>query len=227
MEPTGGTQGPVRFEIIRRRPLVVVVLALLAVPLAVTVVGAAIPDASGQINGCYRPDSGYIRIIDVATDTCLPGEESLAWKATGTITGADIVDGSITTDDVADNSLTNADIADESLTADELATNSVGGQEIANGSINQLDLHLVDFPFIVDLPSIGASQCTGGVVVPGVGIDALTEAWVHAPVIDPGLVVVAQYRANDQVSWIACNTTGNAIDDPATTWELHYFPLVL
>lgn len=68
----------------RRWPLVVPVLALLAVPLATNIGGAAIPDGAGVIHACYGDDH-LLRVIDTAdpTGTCKALEKPVSWSQTG------------------------------------------------------------------------------------------------------------------------------------------------
>lgn len=59
---------------------------MLALSLAVGFAGlayAAIPDSQGVIHGCYRTNTGSLRIIDSDTDTCNGNETSLNWNQTG------------------------------------------------------------------------------------------------------------------------------------------------
>src|SRR3954454_14850662 len=45
---------------------------------------AAIPDASGVINGCYQKNVGNLRVIDPsAGDSCRPSEIGISWSQTG------------------------------------------------------------------------------------------------------------------------------------------------
>jgi hypothetical protein len=37
----------------------------------------------GVINGCYKSQNGQLRLIDPATDSCLPSETPLSWSQTG------------------------------------------------------------------------------------------------------------------------------------------------
>ena len=51
------------------------------------IVYATIPDSEGVIHACYGAD-GPLRVIDDATATCRPNEQSLTWQQQGgTITG--------------------------------------------------------------------------------------------------------------------------------------------
>jgi hypothetical protein len=48
-----------------------------------TVAFASIPDSSGVIHGCYKTENGQLRVIDPATQQCLPSETAISWNATG------------------------------------------------------------------------------------------------------------------------------------------------
>lgn len=48
---------------------------------AVAGVMAAIPDGSGTIHGCYRTNSGSLRVIDSVTQVCQGNEQSLTWPS--------------------------------------------------------------------------------------------------------------------------------------------------
>jgi hypothetical protein len=37
----------------------------------------------GVINGCYKSQNGQLRVIDPATDHCLPSETAISWSQTG------------------------------------------------------------------------------------------------------------------------------------------------
>jgi hypothetical protein len=45
---------------------------------------AAIPDGSGAIHGCYKDNSGDLRVIDWPSDKCKKQETALSWSAQGT-----------------------------------------------------------------------------------------------------------------------------------------------
>jgi hypothetical protein len=50
----------------------------------VSAVQAAIPDASGVINGCYQKNVGNLRVIDAgAGQSCRPSEIAISWSKTG------------------------------------------------------------------------------------------------------------------------------------------------
>jgi hypothetical protein len=50
----------------------------------VSAVQAAIPDASGVINGCYQKNVGNLRVIDAgAGQNCRPSEIAIRWSQTG------------------------------------------------------------------------------------------------------------------------------------------------
>src|SRR5712692_5321354 len=44
---------------------------------------ASIPDSSGMINGCFKAANGQLRVIDPATESCLPSETAISWNQTG------------------------------------------------------------------------------------------------------------------------------------------------
>jgi hypothetical protein len=44
---------------------------------------AAIPGDGGVINACYKSQNGQLRLIDPATEHCLPSETSISWSQTG------------------------------------------------------------------------------------------------------------------------------------------------
>jgi hypothetical protein len=49
-----------------------------------TIALAAIPGAGGVINGCYRPETGRLRVIDAqAGKKCERGESQITWSQTG------------------------------------------------------------------------------------------------------------------------------------------------
>jgi hypothetical protein len=58
---------------------VVVVAIAGAVTYAVAGIGGG-----GVINGCYKAQNGQLRLIDPATDHCLPSEKPISWNQTGT-----------------------------------------------------------------------------------------------------------------------------------------------
>jgi hypothetical protein len=51
--------------------------------LAGTVAFASIPDSSGVINGCFQTQHGQLRVIDPATQHCLPSETAISWNQIG------------------------------------------------------------------------------------------------------------------------------------------------
>lgn len=51
--------------------------------LAGGIVYATIPDHAGVIHGCYRPQTGNLRVIDDSLSQCKAGEQSLSWAVTG------------------------------------------------------------------------------------------------------------------------------------------------
>jgi collagen triple helix repeat protein len=67
---------------IRRGALAVAAVALVAIAGAVTYAVADI-GGGGVINGCYKTQNGQLRVIDPATDHCLPSETAISWNQTG------------------------------------------------------------------------------------------------------------------------------------------------
>jgi hypothetical protein len=67
---------------IRRGALAVAAVALVAIAGAVTYAVADI-GGGGVINGCYKTQNGQLRVIDPATDHCLPSETAISWSQTG------------------------------------------------------------------------------------------------------------------------------------------------
>jgi Collagen triple helix repeat (20 copies) len=67
----------------RRGALAVTAVALVAIAGAVTYAVAGI-GGGGVINGCYKSQNGQLRLIDPATDHCLPSEKPISWNQTGT-----------------------------------------------------------------------------------------------------------------------------------------------
>jgi|ERR1700675_3683538 len=51
--------------------------------LAGTVAFASIPDSSGVIHGCFETQQGQLRVIDPATQHCLPSETAISWNNIG------------------------------------------------------------------------------------------------------------------------------------------------
>ena len=62
--------------------LAVSAVALVAIAGAVTYAVADI-GGGGMINGCYKSQNGQLRVIDPATDHCLPSETAISWSQTG------------------------------------------------------------------------------------------------------------------------------------------------
>lgn len=48
-----------------------------------TVAFATIPDSAGVIHGCFRTQTGQLRVIDTATQQCLPTETAISWNQVG------------------------------------------------------------------------------------------------------------------------------------------------
>jgi Collagen triple helix repeat (20 copies) len=67
----------------RRGALAVTAVALVAIAGAVTYAVADV-GGGGVINGCYKSQNGQLRVIDPATDHCLPSETAISWNQTGT-----------------------------------------------------------------------------------------------------------------------------------------------
>jgi hypothetical protein len=66
-----------------RLALAVTAVAVVAIAGAVTYAVANV-GGGGVINGCYKSQNGQLRLIDPATDTCLPSETPMSWSQTGT-----------------------------------------------------------------------------------------------------------------------------------------------
>jgi hypothetical protein len=58
-----------------------------ATALAGGIAWAAIPGASGVINGCYQKVEGQLRVIDPGTDSCRPSEVAITWNERGVAGG--------------------------------------------------------------------------------------------------------------------------------------------
>ncbi len=57
---------------------------ILSISLAVVAFGGlALAGGSGVIDACYKTNNGQLRVIDPATDKCLPSETALSWNQTG------------------------------------------------------------------------------------------------------------------------------------------------
>src|SRR6188508_796314 len=67
----------------RRVALAVTAVALVAIAGAVTYAVADI-GGGGVISACYKAQNGQLRLIDPATDQCLPSEKAISWNQTGT-----------------------------------------------------------------------------------------------------------------------------------------------
>jgi len=67
---------------IRRVALAVTAVALVAIAGAVTYAVADI-GGGGVINACYKTQNGQLRVIDPASDRCLPSETAISWSQTG------------------------------------------------------------------------------------------------------------------------------------------------
>lgn len=67
---------------LRRVAVAVTAVALVAIAGAVTYAVADI-GGGGVINGCYKTQNGQLRVIDPATDHCLPSETAISWSQAG------------------------------------------------------------------------------------------------------------------------------------------------
>jgi hypothetical protein len=67
----------------RRVALAVSAVVVVAIAGGVTYAVADI-GGGGVINGCYKAQNGQLRLIDPATDQCLPSEKPISWNQTGT-----------------------------------------------------------------------------------------------------------------------------------------------
>jgi hypothetical protein len=67
----------------RRVAVAVTAVVLVAIAGGVTYAVADI-GGGGVINGCYKSQNGQLRLIDPATDHCLPSETAISWNQTGT-----------------------------------------------------------------------------------------------------------------------------------------------
>lgn len=50
---------------------------------SVAIVKAVIPDTAGVIHGCYKNNSGTLRVVDSPSQVCAGGETALNWNQTG------------------------------------------------------------------------------------------------------------------------------------------------
>jgi hypothetical protein len=66
----------------RRVALAVTAVVVVAIAGGVTYAVADI-GGGGVINGCYKTQNGQLRVIDPATDHCLPSETAISWSQTG------------------------------------------------------------------------------------------------------------------------------------------------
>jgi hypothetical protein len=67
----------------RRVALAVSAVVVVAIAGGVTYAVADI-GSGGVINGCYKSQNGQLRLIDPASDNCLPSETAISWGQTGT-----------------------------------------------------------------------------------------------------------------------------------------------
>jgi hypothetical protein len=70
---------------ILRSPAIIAAVVSTTVTLTIggVVALASIPDAQGYIHGCYDNQSGALRVIDDATQTCAAGETAIQWRRDG------------------------------------------------------------------------------------------------------------------------------------------------
>jgi Collagen triple helix repeat (20 copies) len=66
----------------RRVAVAVTAVVVVAIAGGVTYAVADI-GGGGVINGCYKSQNGQLRLIDPATDHCLPSEKSISWSQAG------------------------------------------------------------------------------------------------------------------------------------------------
>jgi hypothetical protein len=67
---------------VSRLALAVTAVTVVAIAGAVTYAVANI-GGGGVINGCYKSQNGQLRLIDPASDHCLPSETAISWSQTG------------------------------------------------------------------------------------------------------------------------------------------------
>jgi hypothetical protein len=67
----------------RRVALAATAVVVVAIAGGVTYAVADI-GSGGVINGCYKSQNGQLRLIDPATDNCLPSETAIFWGQTVT-----------------------------------------------------------------------------------------------------------------------------------------------
>jgi hypothetical protein len=67
----------------RRVALAITAVVVVAIAGGVTYAVADI-GSGGVINGCYKSQNGQLRLIDPASDNCLPSETAISWGQTGT-----------------------------------------------------------------------------------------------------------------------------------------------
>ena len=73
----------------RRVALAVTGVVLVAIAGGVTYAVADI-GGGGVINGCYKSQNGQLRLIDPASDSCLPSETAISWSQTGPRLGSPV-----------------------------------------------------------------------------------------------------------------------------------------
>jgi hypothetical protein len=69
----------------RRFSRVTLAISAAAIVAIAGTVSYAVADigGGGVINGCYKSQNGQLRLIDPATDHCLPSEKAISWSQTG------------------------------------------------------------------------------------------------------------------------------------------------
>jgi len=65
----------------RGKSIIVAIAAVAGLALAGGIAYATIPDAGGEIHGCYKTPNGQLRVID--SGGCGPSEAELTWSQTG------------------------------------------------------------------------------------------------------------------------------------------------
>lgn len=72
----------VKSNIAGRLSLTIIIMSVVAAAAFGIVVGTVIPDPSGVIHGCYRTDTGSLRVVE-AHGKCELGEQALSWNQSG------------------------------------------------------------------------------------------------------------------------------------------------
>lgn len=71
------------FTQLSRRSRRTLVISIAGVCLLGAIAYASIPDGNGVIHGCYKRNSGSLRVIDNATSQCDNSETAIQWSQTG------------------------------------------------------------------------------------------------------------------------------------------------